>query len=129
MGGIARGNAGRCFNEGGVQRHSPDGGTAARFVVKIWCCRWGEGDSLGQRRGFNQSKRLGRLGQCNSLQAINIIHDVYIMQKNKWGVMVDTCKELEPLTKGDSYVSAVLSLRQEEHSLILRYITIRLLMV
>ena len=27
-------------------------------------------------------------GQCNSLQAINIIHDVYIIHKNKWGVMV-----------------------------------------
>ena len=31
-------------------------------------------------------------GQCNSLQAINIIHDVYTMYKNKWGVVVNnTC--------------------------------------
>ena len=52
-----------------------------------------------------------------------------MMYEYKCCVVVDACKELEPLTKGDSYVSAVLSLRQEEHSLILRYITTRLLMV
>ena len=36
------------------------------------------------------------------MQAIDIIHDVYTMHKNKWGVMVNTCKEfhLLPLSKG-----------------------------
>ena len=44
-------------------------------------------------------------GQCNSLQAINIIHDVYIMQKNKWGVMVNTCKEFQLLPLSQGYPS------------------------
>ena len=46
---------------------------------------------------------LGPPPQCNSLQAINTIHDGYTMYKNKWGVMVNTCKEFHilPLNKGD----------------------------
>ena len=59
-----------------------------------------EGSAIGLPAGYEDI--LSRWGQCNSLQAINIIHDVYIMQKNKWGVMVNTCKEFQllPLSKG-----------------------------
>ena len=36
----------------------------------------------------------------------HIIHDVYIMYKNKWCVMVNTCKEFEtlPVSQGDVLV-------------------------
>ena len=47
-------------------------------------------------------------GQCNSLQAINIPDMVFIcmMYKNKWCVIVNTCKEFHilPLSKGDPSV-------------------------
>ena len=59
------------------------------------------------------------VGQCNSLQAIINIHDVYTMYKNKWGVMVNTCKEFQllPLSKGDTSIRDFAPPSGEEPSL------------